>query len=188
MRDLLLPDYVFSKFDDITPDFLISIGIKALLIDIDNTLAPYEVTEPDEKIIDWFCLLERNGISASLISNNEKERVEIFNRPLRLNAYYKSGKPFAKNLKAAMKKMGSDISNTAMLGDQLLTDAAAGKNIGLRTIIVPPIKDKNNVFFRSKRAMEVPVIRKYADLHKDVENVAEICSFWLERKYKKVKK
>ena len=41
LKYLLTPDYMFEKFDDITPEFLTSLGIKALLIDIDNTLAPY---------------------------------------------------------------------------------------------------------------------------------------------------
>ncbi len=182
MASWLMPDYIFSKFDDISVELLRSLGIKALLIDIDNTLAPYEVAEPDERIISWFNTLRDNGISATLVSNNERERVELFNRKLGLPYYYKSGKPFAKNLKAAMIKMGSDSKNTAMLGDQLLTDAAAGKHIGLTTFIVPPIKDKSNAFFRAKRALEVPVIKKYVKKHGG--NSAEICDFWINKKYK----
>lgn len=183
MSSWFLPDYIFSKFDDITPEFLSGLGIKALLIDIDNTLAPYEVAEPDERIINWFKALEEQGISSTLVSNNERERVELFNKSLGLPYYYKSGKPFAKNLKRAMAAMGSDVTNTAMLGDQLLTDAAAGKHIGLTTIIVPPIKDKSNAFFRAKRALEVPTIKKYVKVHGG--SSAEICEFWIKKKYKK---
>ena len=183
MASWLLPDYIFATYREVTPEFLKSIGIKALLIDIDNTLAPYEMPEPDDNIRAWFKSLEENGISATLVSNNDRERVELFNATLGLPAYYKSGKPFAKNLKKAMAAMGTDKSDTAMLGDQLLTDAAAGKHIGLRTIIVPPIKDKNNAFFRSKRAMEVRHIKKYVKLHGGEST--SVCSFWLEKKYKK---
>ena len=183
MASWLLPDYIFSKYDDITPEFLKEIGVKALLIDIDNTLAPYEQPSPDEKIFSWFDNLKQNGISATLVSNNGRERVELFNKDLKLNAFYKSGKPFAKNLKKAMKIMGSDESNTAMLGDQLLTDAAAGKHIGLTTIIVPPINDKNNAFFRAKRAMEVGTIKRYVKKHGSESE--QICRFWLMGLYKK---
>ena len=183
MASWLLPDYIFATYREVTPEFLREIGVKALLIDIDNTLAPYEMPEPDDNIRAWFNSLEENGISATLVSNNDRERVELFNATLGLPAYYKSGKPFAKNLKKAMTAMGTDKSDTAMLGDQLLTDAAAGKHIGLRTIIVPPIKDKNNVFFRSKRAMEVRHIKKYVKLHGD--DAKKICAFWLEKQYKK---
>lgn len=183
MASWLLPDYIFPTYKDITVEFLKKIGIKALLIDIDNTLAPYEMPEPDDNIRNWFKALKENGIQATLVSNNDRERVELFNKTLGLPAYWKSGKPFAKNLKKAMAQMGTDNTNTAMLGDQLLTDAAAGKHIGLRTIIVPPIHDKNNVFFRSKRAMEVGHIKKYVKLHGG--NSADICAFWLEKKFKK---
>ncbi len=183
MPNLLLPDYIFGKFDDITVEFLSSLGIKALLIDIDNTLAPYEVAEPDERIKKWFLMLKNNGIKATLVSNNDRERVELFNKTLGLPYYYKSGKPFSKNLKKAIREMGSDANNTAMLGDQLLTDAAAGKNLGLLTLIVPPINDKSNMFFRTKRALEVPTIKKYVRLHGS--SSAEVCDFWLNKKYKK---
>ncbi len=181
MSSWLMPDYIFAKFDDITVSFLREKGIKALLIDIDNTLAPYEVAEPDERIATWFDALRQNGISATLVSNNGRERVELFNRSLGLPYYYKSGKPFAKNLKKAMAAMGSDRTNTAMLGDQLLTDAAAGKHIGLTTIIVPPIRDKSNFFFRSKRALEVPTIKRYVKGRGG--DSAKVCDFWLNKRF-----
>ena len=179
--DFFTPTYMFAHFYDVTPQFLQEHGIRGLLIDIDNTLAPYEQAEPDGHIAEWCRSLHDNGIKATLVSNNGRERVELFNKTLGLPAYYKSGKPFAKNLKRAMADMGSDKSNTAMLGDQLLTDAAAGKHIGLRTIIVPPIADKNNAFFRSKRALEVGSIKKY--VKKNGNSAA--CDFWLRGLYKK---
>ena len=183
MSSWLLPDYIFATYREVTPEFLTSIGIKALLIDIDNTLAPYEQPLPDENIKAWVAALKQSGISATFVSNNGPERVEIFNKELGLPYYSNCGKPFARKLKRAMRDMGSDKTNTAMLGDQLLTDAAAGKHIGLRAIIVPPINDKNNAFFRTKRALEVGHIKKYVKLHG--EESRAICSFWLDGKYKK---
>ena len=153
---------MFATFDEVTPAFLQSIGVRVLLIDIDNTLAPYEQPDPDERILDWFAELEKNGIRAALVSNNHAPRVERFNKPLGLIAYPDSGKPFRGTLERAMKELGVTHAETAMLGDQLLTDCFAGKHIGLRAIIVPPIKDRTNLFFRFKRFLERPFIRKYA--------------------------
>ena len=164
LKYLLTPDYMFEKFDDITPEFLESLGIKALLIDIDNTLAPYEQPEPDDRIKGWFRALHAAGISASLISNNHAPRVELFNRSLGLDAYPDSGKPKSKTLLLAMSKMGSDTTNTAVLGDQLLTDALAGHRLGMTALIVPPIKDKTTPFFKFKRMLERPYIRRYKKL------------------------
>ena len=158
---LLTPDYLFDTFDDVTPDFLKKLGIDALLIDIDNTLAPYEQPEPDERIRSWFAALEENGIRAALISNNHPPRVEQFNRSLGLPAYPDSGKPGSRSLLAAMAVMGSTPENTAGLGDQLLTDTLAVHRLDMISIIVPPIKDKTTPFFRFKRWLEKPYIRKY---------------------------
>ena len=164
---LLTPEYMFNTFDEITPEFLSSHGISALLIDIDNTLAPYEQPEPDDRIREWFKSLEENGIRASLISNNHPPRVELFNKTLGLPAYADSGKPGCRSILAAMKEMGSDIENTAGLGDQLLTDTLAVHRLGMISMIVPPIKDKTTPFFKFKRLLEKPFIRRYKKLHRD---------------------
>jgi HAD superfamily phosphatase (TIGR01668 family) len=157
----LSPDYMFRTYSDITPEFLHSIGIRALLMDIDNTLAPYEHPDPDERNIRWLSAMQEAGIGLAFISNNDRERVERFNKDLGLPAYWKSGKPFRRSLDDAMTKLNVTARETAMLGDQLLTDALAGKHIGLRAIIVPPIKDKTSAFFRFKRWCEKPFIRKF---------------------------
>ena len=168
---LLTPDYIFQTFDEITPDFLLSLGIRALLIDIDNTLAPYEQPEPDDRIRSWFASLEQNGIKAALISNNHAPRVELFNRTLGLPAYPDSGKPGSKSLIAAMKEMGSSPENTAGLGDQLLTDTLAVHRLDMLSIIVPPIKDKTTPFFKFKRWLEKPFLKRYRKIHTKKENL-----------------
>lgn len=163
---LLTPEYMFDTFSDVTPEFLLSIGIHALLIDIDNTLAPYEQPEPDERIREWFDSLEKNGIKASLISNNHPPRVELFNKTLGLPAFPDSGKPGSRAILAAMREMGSTFENTAGLGDQLLTDTLAVHRLGMISIIVPPIKDKTTLFFKFKRFLEIPFINRYKKTHK----------------------
>ena len=142
MKDHFTPTYMFGHYYEITPAFLTSIGVRALLIDIDNTLAPYEQAQPDDRIRAWFKDLRENSIKAALVSNNHRERVEEFNRTLGLLAFWDSGKPKKKTLLLAMKQLGVTKEETAMLGDQLLTDSYAGRHIGLPTLIVPPIKDK----------------------------------------------
>ena len=174
MKDHLTPSYMFGHYYEITPAFLASIGVRALLIDIDNTLAPYEQPLPDDRIRDWFRSLEENGIKAALVSNNHRPRVEEFNRSLGLVAFWDSGKPKKKTLLLAMEKLGVTVGETAMLGDQLLTDSFAGRHVGLPSIIVPPIKDKTNLFFRFKRLCERPFIRKYAK----ATGYSDWMSFW----------
>ena len=161
MKNPMMPDYMFRAFDEITPAFLRELGVKAILADIDNTLAPYEQPEPDERIKGWIASLAEAGIGIAFVSNNDWERVELFNRSLGVPAYAKSGKPFKKNLIKAMNDLGGTLETTVMLGDQLLTDALAGHNLGVKCLIVPPIRDKKNAFFKFKRWLEKPVVRKF---------------------------
>ena len=161
MKNPMMPDYMFRTFDEITPAFLTSLGVKAILADIDNTLAPYEQPEPDERIKGWIASLAEAGIGIAFVSNNDWERVELFNRTLGVPAYAKSGKPFKKNLVKAMNDLGGTLETTVMLGDQLLTDALAGHNLGVKCLIVPPIRDKKNAFFKFKRWLEKPVVKKF---------------------------
>lgn len=162
MKDLFTPDLMLPTYREVTPELLRERGIRALLIDIDNTLAPYEQPDPDEEIRAWFASLAAAGIRAAFVSNNHPPRVERFAAPLGIPFFAKAGKPGKKTLLLAMETLGVTKEETAVLGDQLLTDSHAGKRLGLVSLIVPPIKDKTNLFFRFKRRMERRYIRRYA--------------------------
>ena len=161
----LVPDRMYSRYEDVTPEELSRKGIRALLVDIDNTLAPYEQPDADDTHRAWVADMAAHGIAVALVSNNDQARVERFNRTLGLPAYWKSGKPRRRTLDRAMRQLGVTPEETAILGDQLLTDAYAGKRIGLTTLIVPPIRDKRTLFFRFKRFLERPFLRRYRKLH-----------------------
>ncbi len=167
LEKYLVPDYVFSAFTDVTPEFVKSISAAALLCDIDNTLATYDDPTPPDNVVRWIDEMQKHGVSIAFVSNNEWERVKTFNRDLGLVAYAKAGKPGTDCLQRAANDLGLDKDRCALLGDQLLTDCAAGKRFGISTIIVPPIKDKKTPFFRFKRLLEVPYMQKYRKLHPD---------------------
>ena len=167
MKFTLVPEYKFEKFDDVTAEFLVSLGIKGVLLDIDNTLEPYEHALPGEHVVLWLKSLSDNGIRTAIVSNNNRERVELFNKEIGMPAYAKAGKPFRKNLIKAMSDIGTDSSNTAFIGDQILTDVWAAHNAGLLAILVPPINDKKDIFTRFKRWLEKPIQKKYDRKRKD---------------------
>ena len=60
-----------------------------------------------------------------------------------------------------MAEYGASVEESVLLGDQLLTDAACAKRAGMYCIIVPPIKDKKTLFFRFKRLIEKPYMKKF---------------------------
>lgn len=160
-----MPDLYLDDIYGITPAFLKEKGIRTVLLDIDNTLVTYDDPKPTPSVLKWLQELKDNGIEAAFISNNHKDRVQLFNEELGYFATWDSGKPSGKCYRAAMKHFGTDKTNTAVIGDQVFTDVWSAKRLGLFAILVKPIKDKTNLFFRSKRALEKPILRRYAKNH-----------------------
>lgn len=154
------PDRYFDDIYQATTELFLEHGIKGILFDIDNTLAPYETEVPDEKLINYLTSLTDAGIKIGFVSNNHRERVEKFN----IFGYYSAydaRKPSRRAIETAMAKLGTDTHNTALCGDQIFTDIFGGKRLGLFCVLVKPINDKKTFFFRFKRLMEKPIIRSY---------------------------
>ena len=167
MRFTFVPEYKFDTFDQATAEFLSSIGVRGVLLDVDNTLEPYEHPTPGEHVIAWLDSLEGAGIKACIVSNNNQERLDLFNKDLGLPGFSKAGKPFPKNLYRAMKLLGTNKENTIFIGDQILTDVWAAHNAGIRAILVPPINDRPDPLTKFKRVLEKPIQRKYDRLHRE---------------------
>lgn len=158
---LLLPDEYYSAFEELTPEHMKSLGKRFIFSDIDNTLATYDDMYPPENVVKWCRSMEENGIMVAFVSNNKAERVEKFNSVFGYTAYSKAGKPNTKKLRQAMADCGAGIEESLLLGDQLLTDAACANSVGMYCVIVPPIKDKTTLFFRFKRWIEKPYMKKF---------------------------
>ena len=157
----LLPDFYMTRFCDVDEAFLKKHGITAMLLDIENTLEPYENPVPTNETLAWFARLSDAGIRFAFVSNNNKSRVDTFNRELGFVAFARAYKPFAKNLRRAMEALDVRPEQTMFMGDQILTDVLAAHAAGLRCVLVPPIRDKRDPFTRLKRLLERPVLRRF---------------------------
>ncbi len=164
MKFTFVPEYKLNTFDEATAEFLLSIGISGILLDVDNTLEPYEHPLPSDHVIKWLNDLHKAGIKTAIVSNNDASRIDLFNKQIGMPAYSKAGKPFKKNLLRAMKDIGTTSQNTIFMGDQILTDVWAAHNAGIKAILVPPINDKRDIFTRFKRLLEKPILRKFERL------------------------
>lgn len=155
------PDYRFRTIQDIPGDFFKSKGIKFAVLDIDNTLVPYTMALPDEKALAFLKRLEAEGIGYAFVSNNDIERVSAFCDGIEALYIAKSGKPFIRNIKRAMRHLGGAKNNTVLIGDQVFTDVYAANRAGILSVMVDPIEAKETPFFGFKRAMEKIVLKNY---------------------------
>ncbi len=141
-------------------EFFTKKGIDRVVFDIDNTIAPYDKPSPDEKAVSYIRSLQAAGIEVMLVSNNEKERVEIFNKDLGLFAVHKAGKPGIKGIEKCLAQ-SKNKGKTAFVGDQIFTDCLAARRMKLPCFLVEPIQPKETLFFKLKRIGEKPFIRRY---------------------------
>ena len=78
-------------------------GIKCLLFDLDNTIAPLNVSEPDSKFLDFVYKLQDDGFKVIILSNASKARVAPFKEIANLDSAYHSMKPLKKKYQRIMK-------------------------------------------------------------------------------------
>ncbi len=158
----LMPDEILDSFRALTPEKLHKKNIKALILDIDNTLVTYDDPDPTEEVEKWLLSMKNSGIKLAFVSNNsDPARVERFNKKFGFYATSKSKKPLSVGFNRALGNLEVKGSEAASLGDQIFTDVWGAKNVGAYAYLVPPIKDKTTLFFKFKRMLEKPLIKKY---------------------------
>ena len=135
----LVPDALLPDYRAVTPDFLRERGVTLLLCDLDFTLAPKSVRHPDEAVRAWIDRLHRAGVTVMIVSNNRSgRRVTDFCAELGIPYQGHAKKPGTEGLRKAMARAGKGNSETAMLGDKLLTDVLGANRSGVLAVMVEP--------------------------------------------------
>lgn len=155
------PDYMARSILDITPAFLREKKINAILLDVDNTLAVHGKPEPAPGIIEWLKTMKDAGFAMMIVSNNTRKRVAPFADELDLSYTYWSLKPLPRGIRKACKKLKVRPAETAIIGDQILTDIVGGNLGRLTTILVEPFVKETSLLFRLKRGWERRYIKRY---------------------------
>ncbi len=135
-------------------------GYRGIIFDIDNTLVPHGAPA-DERAVRLFERLKKIGFQCCLVSNNKRPRVEMFNKDVNVHIVWLAHKPLPGGYREAMKKMGTDIKTTLLVGDQIFTDLWGGSFLGMYTILVKPINPKEEIQIVLKRILERPILWLY---------------------------
>ena len=155
------PTYIFKSVTDISIDFLKEKNINGLILDLDNTLTTHNNPQPADKVVEWIDEIKNAGIKMMIVSNNRAERVTPFAENLGLDFVPNGRKPLTTGFKKAQALMGIPFSEIAIVGDQIFTDILGANLKRVRTIYVHPIELESGFFFKLKRFLEKPFIRKF---------------------------
>ena len=158
-----IPQGVYPSVTALDPKALRAKGITLVLADLDNTLAPYKVLEPDLEVAAWKEALEREGIQLFILSNSRKPgRAQKYAEALGVPFQGHSGKPKKAGYLRAMERMGREPRETVMVGDQIFTDILGANWAGMKSILLEPENCEDSLSFRFRRALERPVRKRLA--------------------------
>lgn len=157
----IYPKFYCDKVTDIKLDFLRDNNIKALILDVDNTLI-----DIDRKMIDglvqWHNEIKNGGIKTIILSNSNKiDKIEKVANTLNIEYLYLGLKPLKKGFKQAIEKLGIKPENIAAVGDQIFTDVIGANRCNIFPILVKPISKKDLWPTKWKRPIEQKVIDHY---------------------------
>ena len=157
MRFSLRPDRVYDGYEQIEGQALAARGVKLLLCDLDYTLAPKSQREPDEAVRCWIASLREAGVEVMILSNNRSPaRVEQFCRELGISYEGHAKKPGTAGFRRAMTRQNVTAAETAMLGDQLLTDMLGANRSGVLALMVEPRGGAVGLWNRVLHALQAP--------------------------------
>ena len=155
---ILTPDHYVTSVHAVDLDQLHREGIRALLLDLDNTLLPRDTNVVPLELKQWAADLRRRGFSVCLVSNNWHERVRHVADELGFDLVDKAVKPLPFAFRAALRRLGVSAAQAAVIGDQIFTDVLGGNALGMRTILVSPLSETDLPHTLFLRVVEAKVL------------------------------
>lgn len=152
-----LPDHIFPRITDISPEFLLRRDLTLLLADFDNTMLPYTTDTPQQELLDWIAAIKDAGITLCIVSNSRKPRVPRFCKAYDVACITGANKPGTRGVKEALRRFGVGKKNTALVGDQIYTDVLCANLSGVTAIAVKSIHN-HTIWLKLRHALEVPFL------------------------------
>ena len=111
-------------------------GIHSLLLDVDGTLVNRKSNMIPKSVKNWI-IESKKLFSLYLISNNpSKKRIANIAKELNLRYKNNASKPRKKVTLSAIKEIGREPKNIAIIGDRIFTDIIVGNRCDIKTILV----------------------------------------------------
>ena len=157
----LYPKELLNSVEDITIELIKKNKLKALILDVDNTLIDYDKNLSEEKI-KWAKSLKGQGVKLYILSNsNKKEKVEKVANELEIPYILFAKKPFKKGFLKIQKELNLKSEEIGVVGDQIFTDIVGGNRCKMFTILVEPSDKKDLLITAWKRPLEEMIKEKY---------------------------
>jgi hypothetical protein len=151
---IVRPDLRVDRVERLDATRLAGLGLRGLLLDLDETLLPAAAARPTAGVRAWAAELRAAGVRLAIVSNGRPRRVEAVARAMGVPGAALAGKPWPRAFRRGLAVLGLPPSEVAMVGDQLFTDVAGARAVGLRTVLVPPLSSAGLPHTRLLRRVE----------------------------------
>lgn len=158
---LFYPTAFEPRITAVTAQELQKMGIRGLLLDVDNTLTTHGSQEVDPAVLQWLQEMRGAGLSLTIVSNAKRRRVEPFAARLGLESIAMACKPLPIGFWRAANQLGLSRRECLVIGDQTFTDIVGARLGGMRCIQLDPILLEEGWTFRLKRWLERKLRRRY---------------------------
>lgn len=158
---ILKPKIKLERVTDISVELLKKYNIKALILDVDNTLSTHHGQVLTDGLQKWLSYMKENEIKLMVLSNSKKKRVEPFANKIDLDFISLGLKPLPFGYIRAIRALSVERKNAAIVGDQIFTDVLGGNALGIKTILLTPIKEEKMWSFRVRRSIEKKLFKKW---------------------------
>ncbi|HOB86645.1 MAG TPA: YqeG family HAD IIIA-type phosphatase [Bacillota bacterium] len=159
-RRLLFPRQHLNNIFELDPEALKAKGIKGIITDMDNTLVPWDDRTVYPRLKEWLASLREQGFRLCIVSNSTPDRGSRLAEELGIPAIWHAVKPRRRSFRRALEILELSPQEVAVIGDQIFTDVLGGNRLGLYTILVTPISDKEFIWTRFMRKLERLVLER----------------------------
>ena len=163
MYEKFVPDMYTKSIYTVNYKLLKNNKVKCLIFDLNNTIAPLTLKEPNKKLIELFEELKDMKFKIYIVSNSTKKRVEPFKDILAVDSSYLSMKPSLKKFKKIFNINKFKDNEIAVIGDELIADVWSANRMNFISIFVNPIGTKEYVSTKIGRFFENYIITKLTD-------------------------
>jgi HAD superfamily phosphatase (TIGR01668 family) len=149
------PDFCFARAVDISPGFVLRLGVRAIVLDIDNTITRWESSEVEAEELNWLAALRQNGLGLRFLSNGLAHKVaKVVEKTGIGHAATHWPKPLAAAFRDALRDLQLPPEQVLLIGDSVMTDIASANHCGIWTALVEPISHIDFVGTKVYRFLE----------------------------------
>lgn len=166
--DILIPHYHYERADKISVQDILSWEVKAVAVDIDNTICYDATTKFIGDCEKWISNVKQSGIPIVILSNATTGRANRVAKKAGLRCISMANKPATDGFFKIAEMLDLKVEEIAFIGDQVFSDVKGANTAGGVSVLVDPAKTELSFYFfyKYRRMKEKPVRRLIAELEK----------------------